>query len=106
NLAGEDPGVVHNIWNIRQGIRSWAAVHPLVAGHAKEVAKQTLLARIAAGLNFVNKAIEPRLRKFAFLYAAENLRKYLECAKINWYEEECETLKVKKHSAGFGQVSM
>ncbi len=106
NLAGEDPGVVHNIWNIRQGIRSWAAVHPLVAGHAKEVAKQTLLARIAAGLNFVNKDIEPRLRKFAFLYAAENLRKYLECAKINWYEEKCETLKVKKHSAGFGQVSM
>ena len=48
---------------------------------------QALLARIAAGLNFVNKPIDDRWRKFAFLYAAANLKQYLTLFAIPWEAE-------------------
>lgn len=82
--CADDLGIVHNIRNIRRGISSWAATNTSIVIHRENVAKQAMLARIAAGLNFVNKDIESTLRKFAYLYAAVNLKKYLEYSEFSY----------------------
>lgn len=82
-VSAGDQEVLHHIRKIREGILAWGNATPLALYHGKAVTKQTVLARIAAGLNFVNKDIDPAWRKYAFLYAAENLKNYLRYVKTN-----------------------
>ena len=45
---------------------------------------QAVLARVAAGLNFVNKTLPENPRRLALLYAGLNLERYFQEARIPW----------------------
>lgn len=83
-----DHGLVWTIGLLRTVIRSWITTNHL---HRKQdLDNQLLLARIAAGLNYANKAFlddedkaSEKLKIFAFLYAAANLKKLLAFNKID-----------------------
>ena len=45
---------------------------------------QVALARVAAGLNFVNKLLPANSRKLALLYAGLNLERFLEEVEVRW----------------------
>lgn len=76
----EDAGIVSMIKTTRLAIKRWISNHE--RNREDFLAGQTLLSRIAVGLNFVNKNLSEQERRFAFLYAAFNLKSFFSLYNI------------------------
>ena len=82
DLRGDDLGLVELVGAMRAEVTDWVERHQ--ANRLSDMEDQYLLARIAAGLNFASKNIEPKTRRMGFLYAAANLRDYLQFNGLDW----------------------
>ena len=81
-LRGDDVGLVELITALRRAVLDWVDRHE--SNRLSYMESQYLLARVACGLNFVNKPISERSRRKAFLYAASNLKDYLKILNVEW----------------------
>ena len=78
----DDIGLVRFVKAIRGEVYSWINKHE--ENRKSSLEGQYTLARIAVGLNFVNKNIPFNLRLFSLLYAANNLKYYLKLFELEW----------------------
>ena len=81
-LRGDDVGMVDLVSALRRSVLDWVERHE--NNRLSYMEAQNLLARVAAGLNFVNKPISERSRRKGFLYAASNLKDYLKVLGVEW----------------------
>lgn len=81
-LRTDDIGLIDLVNSLRQGIDAWIETNEVERLAYME--NQTLLARVAAGLNFAHKRIAPELKRMGFYYAAVNLKDYLKLNRIDW----------------------
>jgi len=81
-LRGDDVGLVDLTTQLRRGLLDWVERHE--SNRLSYMESQYLLARVATGLNFVNKPISERSRRKAFVYAASNLKDYLKVLNVDW----------------------
>lgn len=79
----DDVGIMRLFMAIRKEISDWiSAQEPHRRGSLQS---QAILARVAAGLNFVNKgAVQPARRFLALIYSARSLKHYLSHNNIPW----------------------
>ncbi|MCI5127686.1 MAG: hypothetical protein D3907_04120, partial [Candidatus Electrothrix sp. AUS3] len=81
----DDVGLLQIVNTMRNATALWIkSKEPNRLDHIKG---QTILARVAAGLNFVNKEMDNRQRQLSLLYAAAHLKQYLDFFHINWKPE-------------------
>ncbi|MEM9221720.1 MAG: hypothetical protein AAGB11_04870 [Pseudomonadota bacterium] len=85
DLRTDDVGLVELVLAVRDGPVSW--IEKYEANRLSFLESQMLLARIAAGLNFTHKRISKTSRQMAFLYAAANLKEYLELHRLDWQKD-------------------
>lgn len=78
----DDLGLVTLVKSLRREVLNWVDRHQ--ANRLAYMESQYLLARVAAGMNFVNKPISEKARRLAFLYAAANLKDYLRLNRSDW----------------------
>jgi len=83
----EDQGVTWCVASMRSSVSSWMNVR--FPERKEDLEKQKVLARVAAGLNFAQKstldsvdATSSKLKEFAFLYAASNLRRFCNFTRL------------------------
>ncbi|MET1414076.1 hypothetical protein ABVF61_17520 [Roseibium sp. HPY-6] len=81
-LQADDLGLMQIVTSLRGGINDW--IEKNEPDRLSFMESQCLLARVAAGLNFAHKNIDPRLRRIAFVYAAYSLKDYLQLNRIDW----------------------
>lgn len=81
-LLADDLGLMKIVNALRGGISDW--IEENEPDRLSFMESQYLLARVAAGLNFAHKNIDPRLRRIAFIYAAYSLKDYLQLNRIDW----------------------
>ena len=81
----EDFGILNLLHMVRKQVRRW--ITKKEHGRQEHLEGQAVLARIAAGLNFVNKDIDNHLKELSFLYAAANLKQYLTIFEIPCHQE-------------------
>ena len=81
-LRGDDVGLIDLVRALRRSLLDWVDRHE--SHRLSYMEAQYSLARVAAGLNFCNKPIDPRDRRKAFLYAASNLKDYLKVHNVEW----------------------
>lgn len=81
-ITADDEGVLSTVRLIRRTETSW--IHSCEPEREDHLQGQVDLARVAVGLNFVNKLRQDRERMNAFLYAAEHMRRYLEDFRLGW----------------------
>lgn len=67
-IEPDDAGLLSVLHAARQEVRQWIQRHE--SARQEHIEGQVILARVAVGLNFVNKEIDDRQRQLAFLYAA------------------------------------
>ena len=84
NVEPDDTGLVFLVKAVRVETKNWIKSNE--PNRLDHMYGQTILARVAAGLNFVNKEIEERQRKLSLLYAAANLKQY-----FSFFNIECPT---------------
>lgn len=70
----EDRGIIELIASCRKSIREWILSYE--QNRQDDMNAQYLLARIAVGLNFVNKPLDSPSKLRALIYAAHSLREY------------------------------
>lgn len=78
----DDQGLLAILRSARLEIQQWVLLHE--SGRQDHMRGQAMLARVAAGLNFVNKEIDDRRRRLAFLYASAHLKQYFNTFHIKW----------------------
>jgi len=66
----------------REPLERWIDEHE--PHRRSDMLGQVALARVAAGLNFVNKTLPDNPRRLALLYSALNLERYFREAEISW----------------------
>ncbi|MBW8640359.1 hypothetical protein K1W69_24420 [Hoeflea sp. WL0058] len=79
---GDDLGLLELMKEWQNGLTDWVRDH-----HQSRISymqNQYLLARVAAGLNFTHKMLPDKSRRMAFLFAAQNLKDYLNHNSIDW----------------------
>lgn len=82
-IEPDDQGLVRLVGTVRESIDGW--IEKCHSGRRDHLESQAVLARVAAGLNFVNKArVSDDTRRKAFLYAAAQLKSYLAHAELRW----------------------
>ncbi|WP_422035851.1 tetratricopeptide repeat protein [Roseibium sp.] len=81
-LQADDLGLMEIVSTLRSGIKDWIETYE--PDRLSFMESQCLLARVAAGLNFAHKNIDPRMRRIAFLYAALSLKDYLQLNRVDW----------------------
>jgi len=82
SLQADDLGLMQIIDALRRETKDW--IEQQEYDRLSYMENQYLLARIAAGLNYAHKDIDCRMRSIAFLYAASNLKDYLELNRLDW----------------------
>ncbi len=81
-LPGDDLGLIQMSRALRDAIPDWIAAHE---GHrVANMDSQVRLARVGAGLSWTNKIMPDVPRQMAFLYAASNLKDYLDFHNVDW----------------------
>ncbi len=75
-ISPHDEGLRTIVASLRSGIAAWQQREQHL--RADPVEEQLLLARIAAGLNWANKPLDPSLQRLAFYYSAHAAKQYLE----------------------------
>ena len=81
-LKADDLGPVQIVLGMRREVMNWVDRHE--SHRLSYMESQTLLARVAAGLNFANKRISKETRSMAFLYAASSLMDYMRLNNVDW----------------------
>ncbi|MEM6461577.1 MAG: hypothetical protein AAF724_06655 [Pseudomonadota bacterium] len=81
-LRTDDIGLIELVRAMRQGVKDWIETNE--AERLSFMENQTLLARVAVGLNFAHKNLSPELRQMAFYYAAANLKDFLKLNRVDW----------------------
>ncbi|WP_419906758.1 hypothetical protein [Hoeflea sp.] len=81
-LRTDDIGLIELVHTMRQGVADW--IEKNEADRLSFMENQTLLARVAVGLNFSHKKLSLELRQMAFLYAATSLLDYLRLNRVDW----------------------
>jgi hypothetical protein len=79
---GDDLGIVQLIRSLRCETFAWIEEHE--PNRLSYLESQVLLARVAVGLNFVNKPLEPAGRVKALLFAASELKSFLKLHAVEW----------------------
>lgn len=82
HLSSDDLGHAELVSAIRGGVESWVERH--LPHRMPTLDGQYLLARVAAGLTFVHRRVPESARRKAFLYAASNLRDFLNLFDVSW----------------------
>ncbi|MEO1090258.1 MAG: hypothetical protein AAFX81_06480 [Pseudomonadota bacterium] len=82
DLHSDDIGLIDLVRAWRQEVSEW--IDRREAERLVYMESQFLLARVAAGLNFVHKQAPDELRRLAFIYAAANLKEYLQLNQVEW----------------------
>ncbi|MCG8544826.1 MAG: hypothetical protein MJE12_11520 [Alphaproteobacteria bacterium] len=81
-LRSDDRGLIQLVDALREEVQGWVDRHE---GHRLSYMQgQYLLARVAAGLSFTHKQLSARARRKAFVYAAFNLKDYLQLQGVDW----------------------
>jgi len=80
--TADDLGLVQLIQALRQQVFEWIEEHE--PNRLSYLESQVLLARVAVGLNFVNKPLEAPERAKALLFAASELKAFLKLHAIDW----------------------
>ena len=80
----------------RQEVRDW--IKRQEPNRQEHLEGQAVLARVASGLNFCNKVMDNKLRTFAFMYSAANLKQYLSAFHLGW-EQRGTTLDLQGEAA-------
>lgn len=93
----DDLGLVQLIRTLRQQTFAWIEDHE--PNRLSYLASQVLLARVAVGLNFVNKPLEAPERAKALLFAAAELKTFLKLHTIDW-DKQGATLDLPVGDAG------
>ncbi|MEM7464677.1 MAG: hypothetical protein AAF362_18560, partial [Pseudomonadota bacterium] len=81
-LKGDDVGLVTLLQNVRQEVFNW--VDRYQTNRFSYMDSQFQLAQVAAGLNFANKRIDDRLRRYSFIYSAAALKDYIRLHNVDW----------------------
>ncbi|MEM7222685.1 MAG: hypothetical protein AAF495_06885 [Pseudomonadota bacterium] len=81
-LWQDDVGMMEYIEVFRREVMSWIERHE--AHRLSFLESQYVLARVAVGLNFTHKRVDESIKRRAFLYAAFNLKDYLELNQVDW----------------------
>jgi hypothetical protein len=82
----DDYGLLKVVSTIRGAIEKW--IDRVEAGRKDHLEGQAILARVAAGLNFVNKEnLDHHQRILSLIYAAESLKLYLDTFKLTWLQQ-------------------
>ncbi|MES0880069.1 tetratricopeptide repeat protein [Roseibium sp. SCP14] len=81
-LRADDLGLMQIVYTLRNETNGW--IEEQERDRLSYMESQYLLARVAAGLSFTHKKIDDRMRRLAFLYAAANLKDYLELNRLDW----------------------
>jgi tetratricopeptide (TPR) repeat protein len=82
----DDHGIVVLLRQMRRELHVWIDAHE--HDRVEFMQGQVLLGRVAAGLNFVNKGqASDQERKLAMLYAAVNLKCYLDMFHLHWEKD-------------------
>ncbi len=84
-LHPDDLGVISIVKLIRKELWRW--IDKYEPKRKEHMEGQILLAKVAAGLNFVNKELDDKQRILAFLFAAKYLREYLDAFQLKWKAE-------------------
>jgi len=82
SLRADDLGLMQIIDALRRETNDW--IEQQEHDRLSYMESQYLLARTAAGLNYAHKNIDCRMRSIAFVYAASNLKDYLELNRLDW----------------------
>ncbi|MEM8563825.1 MAG: hypothetical protein AAGF57_16425, partial [Pseudomonadota bacterium] len=82
DLEPDDYGLLELVRALRAGVQGW--IERNEADRLASMESQTLLARVAAGLNFTHKRLSEQMRRAAFFYAAANLKDYLRLNRVSW----------------------
>ncbi len=80
--GADDLGLAQLIAKLRQGVLDWIDTYE--ANRLSYLESQYALGRVAAGLNFVHKALPPEQRLLALLYSATALKGYLKFHNVDW----------------------
>ncbi len=80
--TGDDYGLLRIIEAVRGGLGEWISERE--PNRLAYMESQSWLARVAVGLNFVNKRVADQIKLLAFMYAALNLRSYLRFQGVSW----------------------
>ncbi|MCE7994915.1 MAG: hypothetical protein HEP71_23260 [Roseivirga sp.] len=84
-LAPADAGIVKSVSAIGESIEEFAATSKALKNRVDERVFQVNLARVAVGLNFINKAgLTDKERCFALIFASVFLQKILDPFSIKW----------------------
>lgn len=82
----DDQGILVVLRNCRATIQEW--IRDKEADREEFLLGQAILARVAAGLNYVNKErLSSQERKLALLYAAASLERYLNLFGVPWAKD-------------------
>ena len=81
-LKSDDLGMIQLVSALRDEVFTW--VHAHESHRLSNMESQYLLARVAAGLSFTHKRMPANARALAFVYAASNLKDYLEFHGVDW----------------------
>jgi CheY-like chemotaxis protein len=84
-VSVDDFGLIQLLGALRKEVFAWIDRHE--ANRLSYLESQYLLARVAAGLNFVNKPLAAKNRLVALLYGAICLKDYLKFQGIDWPKE-------------------
>ncbi len=80
--SGDDLGLVGLLAALRKEEAEW--IERREPHRLSYLESQQMLARVAAGLNFVNKPLTPEARCKALLYGANSLKHYLKFHSVDW----------------------
>lgn len=80
--TGDDYGLLRLVEAVRSGATEWIAERE--PNRLAYMESQYLLARVAVGLNFVNKRVSEQIKLLSLLYAAMNLKWYLRFQAVDW----------------------
>ena len=81
-LRSDDRGLIQLVDALREEVKGWVDRHE--ANRLSYMDSQYLLARVTAGLSFTHKQLPSRARRKAFVYAAFNLKDYLQLHGVDW----------------------
>ena len=80
--SADDLGLIELARSIRTA--AWAWAETAEADRRSSMDAQVRLARVAVGLNFAHKDIDPAQRRLGLLYAAVELKRYVAFAGTDW----------------------
>jgi DNA-binding response OmpR family regulator len=80
--VGDDLGLIQIVAATRSGVMQW--IDEFEPNRLAYMESQHALARVAVGLNFVNKRVSHQIKLLSLLYAASNLKAYLAFQAIDW----------------------